>query len=196
LTPEEQKYLDAGKPFATAIASRDYAAAFAQLSPHATARMSLNQFAPEDDEKKFEEFEKQAATTVTAEKFAELMHRTEARFGTPKSLMQFHVFSTDPKALDRTGKQGLDAVDALFAIGNMPDSVPVASRRASLRGRIVTQLPAPVLEKIANEAGTTVAELEKDTDFQPYFTIKIVLVEENGTLRVGYFEFLPPGIMD
>ena len=35
-----------------------------------------------------------------------------------------------------------------------------------------------------------------DDDFAPYFTVKIVLVEEAGTLKVGYFEFLPPSLMD
>ena len=39
-------------------------------------------------------------------------------------------------------------------------------------------------------------ELKNSPDFEPYFNIKVVLVEENGQLKVGYFEFLPPSMMD
>jgi len=38
--------------------------------------------------------------------------------------------------------------------------------------------------------------LQKDPDFQPYFNLKVVLVEEASALRVGYFEFLPPSMLD
>jgi outer membrane PBP1 activator LpoA protein len=40
------------------------------------------------------------------------------------------------------------------------------------------------------------AELQKDENFDPYFNLKIILVEEDGQLKVGYFEFLPPSMMD
>ena len=194
--PEERRYLAAAKPFAVAIADRKYDDAFALLSGYATAQMSLNQFAPEDDEAKFIEHEKNPVKGVTVEKFHELMGHAEARHGTPRSVKSLSVFSTDPKALDRRGKEQLDAVDAMFAVGMMPDSVPAEIRRASVRGKVLTQLSAQELEKIAKEENMTVADLQKSPDFEPYFTIKIVLVEEAGQLKVGYFEFLPPGIMD
>jgi len=41
-----------------------------------------------------------------------------------------------------------------------------------------------------------VDELKKDENFDPYFNLKIILVEEDGQLEVGYFEFLPPSMMD
>ena len=34
-------------------------------------------------------------------------------------------------------------------------------------------------------------DLQKDTNFKPGFNVKVVLVEEDGQLKVGYFEFLP-----
>ncbi len=43
--PEERKYLVATKPFFVAVANRKYGDAYALLSSHAKARMSLNQFA-------------------------------------------------------------------------------------------------------------------------------------------------------
>jgi len=52
------------------------------------------------------------------------------------------------------------------------------------------------IERVAATEGTTVEELKKSPDFDPYFNIKVVLVEENGQLKVGYFEFLPPSMMD
>ena len=42
--PDERKYLLAAKPFFIAVASRKYADAYALLSSHARARMSLEQF--------------------------------------------------------------------------------------------------------------------------------------------------------
>ena len=44
--PDERKYLLAAKPFFIAVASRKYADAYALLSSHARARMSLDQFKP------------------------------------------------------------------------------------------------------------------------------------------------------
>lgn len=196
LTPEEQKYLDAAKPFAVAIAGRKYDEAYALLSSHATTRMSLNQFAPEDDDAKFARNESMPIAKVTAAKFAELMQTSEKRFGAPSALKDLDVFSTDPNAMDRKGKQGFDAVDAMFAVGNIPDTVPANIRRASIRGKIGTQLTPEELARIAKEYETTVEELQKDEDFEPYFTIKLVMIEDGGQLKVGYFEFLPPSMLD
>jgi len=44
--PDERKYLAATRPFFIALGSRKYAEAYALLSSHARARMSLNQFTP------------------------------------------------------------------------------------------------------------------------------------------------------
>jgi hypothetical protein len=41
-----------------------------------------------------------------------------------------------------------------------------------------------------------VEDLKKSEDFDPYFNLKIVLVEEAGQLRVAYFEYLPPSMLD
>jgi len=42
----------------------------------------------------------------------------------------------------------------------------------------------------------TVEKLQSAPDFQPYFNLKVVLVEEDSALRVAYFEFLPPSMFD
>ncbi|HEX4696790.1 MAG TPA: hypothetical protein VH254_03880 [Candidatus Udaeobacter sp.] len=39
-------------------------------------------------------------------------------------------------------------------------------------------------------------DLKKGEDFDPYFNLKIVLVDEAGQLKIGYFEFMPPSMMD
>jgi hypothetical protein len=106
------------------------------------------------------------------------------------------VFSTDPDVLNRRSREQFGAMDSMFAIGAMPDWIPAAIRRASLRGQIHTELSLQELERVAQTQGISVEELKKDENFDPYFNLKVVLVEENGQLRVGYFEFLPPSIMD
>ena len=87
-------------------------------------------------------------------------------------------------------------MDSMFAIGAMPDWIPANIRHASLRGQIHTELSPQELQKVAQQQGLSVEELKKEEDFDPYLNLKVVLVEEGGQLKVGYFEFLPPSIMD
>ncbi len=135
---------------------------------------------------------------MTAEQFAYLMQYVEAAHGAPRAPKMLHVFSTDPDVLNRRSKEQFGAMDSMFAIGAMPDWIPADIRRASLRGQIHTELSPQELEKVAATEGITVEELKKSEDFDPYFNLKIVLVDEGGQLKIGvaYFEFLPPSMLD
>ena len=194
--PDEREYLVAAKPFFIAVANQQYAEAYALLSSHAKARMSLNQFTPAQQDADFQQNESNPFINVTAEQFAYLMQYVEAAHGTPRAPKMLHVFSTDAEVLNRRSKEQFGAMDSMFAIGAMPDSIPADIRRASLRGQIHTDLSPEELEKVANEQGVSVEESKNGEDFDPYFNLKVVLVEENGQLKVGYFEFLPPSMMD
>jgi hypothetical protein len=194
--PDERKYLVAAKPFFIAIANRKYADAYALLSSHARARMSFNQFTPAEEQATFQQYESQPYSNVTAEQFAYLMQYVEAARGAPRAPKMLSVFSTDPDVLNRRSKEQFGAMDSMFAIGAMPDWIPADIRRASLRGQIHTELSPQELQKVAQQQGISVEDLKKEEDFDPYCNLKVVLVEENGQLRVGYFEFLPPSIMD
>lgn len=194
--PDERQYLVAAKPFLVAIANQQYAEAYALLSSHARARMSLNQFTPAEERADFQRNESNPMINVTAEQFAELMKYVETARGTPRAPKMLHVFSTDPDVLNRRSKEQFGAMDSMFAIGAMPDSIPTDIRRASLRGQIHTDLSPEELEKVAQAEGVSVEELKKDENFDPYLNLKVVLVEDDGELKVGYFEFLPPSMMD
>ena len=194
--PDERKYLVATRPFFIAVGSRKYAEAYALLSSHARARMSLNQFTPAQQEADFQRNESYPFVNVTAEQFVGLMGYVEAAHGTPRAPKMLHVFSTNPDVLNRRSKEQFGAMDSMFAIGAMPDWIPGNIRRASLRGQIHTELSPQELKKVANEQGISVEELKKDRDFDLYFNLKVVLVEEDGQVKVGYFEFLPPSMMD
>ena len=194
--PDERPYLVAAKPFFVAVANRKYPDAYALLSSHARVRMSLNQFTPAQQDTDFQQNELNPFVNVTAEQFAYLMQYVEAAHGAPRVPKMLHVFSTDPDVLNRRSKEQFGAMDSMFAIGAMPDSIPADVRRASLRGQIHTELSPQEFEKVANEQGISVEELKKDDNFDPYFNLKVVLVEEDGQLKVGYFEFLPPSMMD
>jgi hypothetical protein len=194
--PDERKYLLAAKPFFIAVANRKYADAYALLSRYAIARMFLNQFTPAQQDPDSQQNESYAFDNVTAEQFAYLMQYVEAAHGAPRAPKMLHVFSTDPDVLNRRSKEQFGAMDSMFAIGAMPDWIPADIRRASLRGQIQTELSPQELEKVAATEGISVEELKKSEDFDPYFNLKIVLVEEGGQLKVGYFEFLPPSMMD
>jgi hypothetical protein len=194
--PDERKYLLAAKPFVVAVADRKYADAYALLSSHARARMSLDQFKPAEQDSDSQQNQSYAFDNVTAEQFAYLMQYVEAAHGAPRAPKMLHVFSTDPDVLNRRSKQQFGAMDSMFAIGAMPDWIPADIRRASLRGQIHTELSPQELQNVAQREGISVEELKKSEDFDPYFNLKVVLVEEGGQLKIGYFEFLPPSIWD
>jgi len=194
--PDERKYLLAAKPFFIAIANRKYPDAYALLSTHARARMSFNQFTPAEEQATFQQYESNPYTNVTAEQFAYLMQYVEAARGAPRAPKMLSVFSTDPDVLNRRSREQFGAMDSMFAIGAMPDWIPADIRRASLRGQIHTELSPQELQRVAQTEGISVEEMKKSEDFDPYFNLKVVLVEENGQLKVGYFEFLPPSMMD
>jgi len=194
--PDERKYLLAAKPFFIAIANRKYAEAYALLSSHSKARMSFNQFTPADDQATFQQYEAQPYRNVTAAQFAYLMQYVEAARGAPRAPKMLSVFSTDPDVLNRRSKEQFGAMDSMFAIGAMPDWIPANIRRASLRGQIHTELSPRERQKVAQQEGISVEQLKKEEDFDPYLNLKVVLVEEGGQLKVGYFEFLPPSMLD
>src|SRR5438445_11493776 len=194
--PDERKYLLAAKPFFIAVASRKYVDAYALLSGHARARMSLDQFKPAQQDSDVQQNQSYAFDNVTAEKFAYLMKYVEAAHGAPRAPKRLHVFSTDPDVLNRRSKEQFGAMDSMFAIGAMPDWIPADIRRASLRGQIHTELSPQELERVAATEGISVAEMKKSEDFDPYFNLKVIHVEENGQLKIGYFEFLPPSMLD
>jgi hypothetical protein len=194
--PDERKYLLAAKPFFIAVANRKYADAYALLSRYAIARMSLDQFKPAEQDSDSQQSQSYAFDNVTAEQFAYLMQYVEAAHGAPRAPKMLHVFSTDPDVLNRRSKEQFGAMDSMFAIGAMPDWIPAEIRRASLRGQIHTELSPQELQNVAQREGISLEELKKSDDFDPYFNLKVVLVEEGGQLRIGYFEFLPPSIWD
>jgi hypothetical protein len=98
--------------------------------------------------------------------------------------------------LNRRSKEQFGAMDSMFAIGAMPDWIPADIRRASLRSQIHTELSPQELQNVATNEGISVEDLKKSADFDPYFNLKIVSVDEGGQLRVAYFEFLPPSMWD
>lgn len=78
----------------------------------------------------------------------------------------------------------------------MPESLPAAIHKASVRAQIGVTLTPAKLKEIADQEGMSVEELEKSEDFSPYFNLKVVLVEEGSGRKVGYFEITPPSMWD
>lgn len=195
-SPEERRFLDYGNQVAGKVAARDYLGFFNELSSQARARMSVNQFAPAEDDAVFERNERAPRVNPRMEDFQSLVAMMEKERGQPARVLEVDVFSTDPDILAGRKKEKLDALEIMMAIGNMPDEIPAESRRASLRAHIGVTLPAAEMEELAKRYSTTPEKLATDPDFSPALTLKLVLVEEGGELKVGYFEFLPPSMWD
>jgi hypothetical protein len=196
ITPAERPYFDAAKPFVEAIAARDYPKAYEYLSSHARAHASPNQFVAPDDDATTRRNELAAVRNLTAERFAQMLVPTEKEYGKPTKLLDLQVFSTDPVTLSGKGTSVENKLDSMFAIGMMPELVPSNIRKASLRSKLMVEPSPQQLAEAAKGQQTTPEKLKSDPDYQPYLNLKVVLVEEAGALKVGYFEFLPPGIMD
>src|SRR5688500_4932766 len=99
VSPEERTYLEYGRGVVQAVSAQNYESFYGQLSSHARARMSLNQFAPADDEAAFVRQEKQPVKDVALPRFLELMQLAEQRFGRPIAPLNLHVHTTEAAAL-------------------------------------------------------------------------------------------------
>lgn len=196
VTPEENRCLAVGRSFVTALAGRQYADAYALLSGAAKSRMSPNQFTPAKDDAEHQARETASETNVTADGFTRLMAAAETAYGQPAKPADLHVYSSDPNILSGIAKEDMDKLDIMFAIGNMPAAAHPDTRKASLRGQIDTQLTDAQLAEEAARQGTTADALKKDPDFRTYFNLKLVIVEDGGQLKVGYFELMPPSMLD
>lgn len=196
VTPEERPYFDAAKPFAEAIAAHDYNKAYGYLSSHAKARMSPSQFVAPGDEAAEKKNNAAISLNPGPDQFARMLGATEKEYGQPAKLSDLNVYSTDPVVLSGKGKSAEQKLDAMFAIGMMPDSIPAGVRKASLRSRLGVELSPEQLAESAKAMQMSPEKLKADPDFDPFVTLKIVMVEEAGALKVGYFEFLPPGLFD
>lgn len=192
LTEPEKKALQAARPFLNAIAAGDYAAAYGQFSSHARARMSLNQFLPPADEAASAANEARGVTNPSVQDFQKFMALAANEYGSPAKVLSADQIETDPKVLAGKG----DAMETAFTIGLMPESIPAAIRKASIRAQIGVSLTPGRLKEIADQEGMSVEELQKDEDFSPYFNLKVVLVEESSGLKVGYFEITPLSMWD
>ena len=192
LTAEEKAIQAAARPFLNALASGDYPAAYTQLSSHAKARMSESQFLPPKDEAEHTANEKKAVTNATVQDFQIFVAKAANQYGAPSKIISTEQVETDSKILAGKG----DAMDTAFTIGFMPASIPAQIRKGAVRAQLgVTLLPSQ-LKEIADQQGMSVEELEKSEDFAPYCNLKVVMVDEDGSLKVGYFEFSSPSMWD
>lgn len=190
-TGEERGYLQAAKPFAVALAAGKYQEAYELLSGHAKARMWEHQFVPPDDADAGSE-NAAPLENASADQFAQQMQKVSERYGPPRSVGRLYVQSTEREVLEGRG----EPLDVMLAIGNMPKEIPAEIRRASLRGQIVTRFTPEELKRVAEQVGVTTKEIEQDDEYQPYYNFKLVLVQEGEKLKVGYFELMPPSILD
>ena len=78
----------------------------------------------------------------------------------------------------------------------MPDAQVQLGMIRTGEAHLIDSVVPSALSTLQGQQGITVEELKKDENFEPYFNLKVVLVEEAGQLKVGYVEFMPPSMMD
>jgi predicted Zn finger-like uncharacterized protein len=171
--PADVPMIKAARPFVDAISEKRYEAAFAELSPLAVANAYRDQFVPRGEN----EQQRTSVAPLKLESFKELMAEAEKVLGAPVGLENLAVVSRDPEILSGRG----NAIERSYVMGGTPEGVPTSVRRAALQAMIATKHPNfPDAE---------------DGD-GPSLKLKIILTEEEGKLRVGYFELGPPSILD
>src|ERR1043166_5941303 len=177
-----------------------------QAAKEKTAQKSEDDFLDKDakpEKRKYPLAAKPFFIAVTNRKYADayalLSSHAKARmsfnqFSPAEEQATFQQVESNPY-INVTAEQ-FGAMDSMFAIGAMPDWIPANIRRASLRGQIHTELSPQEVQKVAQQQGISAEQLQKEDDFDPYLNLKVVLVEEGGQLKIGYFEFLPPSMLD
>jgi predicted Zn finger-like uncharacterized protein len=171
--PEDARYLKAARPFAEALAAKKYDDAFEELSPLAIANAYHDQFVPAAEENR----ERKAVGPLSPETFQELMTESEKVLGAPLKLEGFYVESRDPELMSGRG----DPIQRAYVLGAIPDSIPASIRRAGIHATVTVKQPNVPIDP---------------DDEEPYLVLRIIIVEEDEKLRVGYFELRPPSILE
>jgi hypothetical protein len=159
-------------------------------------KLSRNQFAPAEDEQEFAKLEAAATENPTAQQFVELMQVAEAQYGQPARMDPPSV-ETDPEILGRK-----DPLLAAYELGNMPDSIPVAQRKAAVQAWVYCRMSDHQIKEAAQAEGIDEAEYRKALSESeaggegPYFKLKTVVIDDGTGPSVGYFELAPPSILD
>ncbi len=197
----EKRCLEASRPILMALQNRDYAALYEHLSPHALRYFSPEQFMPNSNSEMPSAKPNDSAQLMSLETFLEAMKSMESQLGVPMKLDFLYVQTIDPDELAGKG----DGLSNAFNIGAMSKEIPLDIRRGSIRAQVKCQPSDELAQEIAEEFKLPVADVkagkipessEFDPDTLPYLTFKYVLVEEANQLKIGYFEFLPPSILD
>lgn len=195
----EKPYIEGARPVITALVNRDYAGLYDLMSNHALRKVDKAQFlAPMEENPPAEP----PLENLTKEQFVEWMQQVESRYGPPMDIDYISVETVDPEVLAGRG----DAFEVMMSIGGMPASIPVEIRRAAILSRINCQFSDEAIKTIAAELGISEEQTRSgkwpentkgyDWDERPYFKIRFVLVEDDKLLKVGYFECVPPSILD
>jgi hypothetical protein len=70
--------------------------------------------------------------------------------------------------LSGNAKSTEDRLDAMFAIGMMPGTIPPEIRKASVRSKLIVELSPEQLAQDAKAQQVTPQQLKTDPDFKPY----------------------------
>lgn len=161
------------------------------MSPHAAHNVHPHQFTVPDDHE--QRPEPPRIGVLSKAEFVTRMKEVEKKYGPPKTITYVEVESTDANVLAGKGNR----MEVMFAIGMMPETVPVELRKASLRAEIRCKLSEQAKKEVMEQYGYTAEQADSDdSDIAPYYKMKTVLVDEGGALKVGYFECVGPSIWD
>lgn len=171
-SPEEQKYCRFADRFARLLVDEKYDDAYALCC---------------DDLRKL----------VAREQFAEARRKDRATFGTPRKSVPSGGAEMDrnllrgPEDVKADGdqlSQGIDKISAARAVGDMPRTIPFDIRRAGVQ--IELQIDPLSVPKEATRG----EELSPDDEVTSY--LHVVVVEEQGQLKVGHLWQRWPDILD
>ena len=182
---QEKEQLLCGQPFHEAVASRNYKAAFRLLSDYAKQDVSRRQVSQNLSQAEKTQLAKEhRITELTLAMFEEWMMPFEKIHGAPVHINEMAVDEMDPEILAGRG----NALDTMFSIGVISDVVPSNIRRSAIRSYITGRHTEKNTQYLMEREGLSEAEVHEY--FEPQFEMKTVMVEIDGKLKVGYFEFL------
>jgi hypothetical protein len=186
-SPEEERYCKLADQFAQKLISGDFAAAYEMSSSHVKAAATLEQFT-----------EKRKAEVAQFGKILKFDQAYGAEFDANLLRGPKHVaVSSDP--LDA----GITKLEAARAVGDIPDAIPFAARKAAIEISMYSDPPPQPGEQLPGDQGQAgvqdrgeEAEAAMDDFGDPNCYLHVVIVDDGGQLKVGHFFLRWTDILD
>ncbi len=176
---DELEQLQAAEPFLLAMGKREYGKAYDLLSSWAKKDLVEGQFQfPTETEAS----RRKPIPELSKEMFVDYMQRFEQEAVVPVKASEMFVYSMDKEDLSGGRKE----IDNFFVV-SIPESVPIEIRTSVIEAYITCKHSPESLAEMMKEYEISKTQAESE-DYAPIIGMEIFMVNEDGQIKVGYFD--------